>query len=293
MFGVKVGKVKDCMVNVDGFPDKYWHCHVELVGVGNKRDRSAVYNDLVFGELDRKVITPWRSGKIFTVDGVIVKNIDDVQKIKIVNTPYPKSYYADQHNNKMRSSGIADMATDRRLLPLSSGNDYTHDLLFSELVVKNTKNDVLSGANNKVFIVHGHDEQTKEATARFIEKLGLVAVILHEQANEGKTIIEKLEKHTDAGYAVVLFTPDDEGASVTSKGKYNFRARQNVLVELGYMAAKIGRDKVCVLRKGEIEMPSDYLGVLYVDVDAAGAWKLQLAKELKAAGLKVDLNEAM
>jgi len=281
------------MEEIDVFPDKYWHCHVELAGDNKKKDRSAVFNDLTFDELSQQIITPWHSGRAFTVDGMVIKNIDDIQKIKITNTPQPKSYYAEQHNNRMRGSGIADLATDRRLLPLSSGKDYTHDLLFKEQEIKNTKGRVISGNSNNVFIVHGHDEQAKESSARFIEKLGLNAVILHEQANEGQTIIEKLEKHTDAAYAVVLFTPDDVGASSASPGNLQPRARQNVLVELGYMAAKIGRNRVCVLRKGNVEIPSDFLGVLYIDIDAAGAWRLTLAKELKVAGLKVDLNEAM
>lgn len=281
------------MEEIDIFPDKYWHCHVELAGDSKKKDRSAVFNDLTFDELSQQIITPWHSGRAFTVDGMVIKNIDDIQKIKITNTPQSKSHYAEQHNYRMRGSGIADLATDRRLLPLSSGKDYTHDLLFKEQEIKNTKGSVISGNSNNVFIVHGHDEQAKESSARFIEKLGLNAVILHEQANEGQTIIEKLEKHTDAAYAVVLFTPDDVGASSASPGNLQPRARQNVLVELGYMAAKIGRNRVCVLRKGNVEIPSDFLGVLYIDIDAAGAWRLTLAKELKVAGLKVDLNEAM
>jgi len=281
------------MEEIDIFPDKYWHCHVELAGDSKKKDRSAVFNDLTFDELSQQIITPWHSGRAFTVDGMVIKNIDDIQKIKITNTPQPKSHYAEQHNYRMRGSGIADLATDRRLLPLSSGKDYTHDLLFKEQEIKNTKGSVISRNSNNVFIVHGHDEQAKESSARFIEKLGLNAVILHEQANEGQTIIEKLEKHTDAAYAVVLFTPDDVGASSASPGNLQPRARQNVLVELGYMAAKIGRNRVCVLRKGNVEIPSDFLGVLYIDIDAAGAWRLTLAKELKVAGLKVDLNEAM
>lgn len=281
------------MEELDVFPDKYWHCHVELSGNSRKKDRSAVFNDLSFDELSQRIVTPWHSGRAFTVDGMIIKNIDDIQKIKIANTDQPKSYYADRHNDKMRSSNIADMATDRRLLPLSSGIDYTHDLLFKEQLVTNTKGSVNSGNSDNVFIVHGHDEQAKESSARFIEKLGLNAVILHEQANEGQTVIEKLEKHTDAAYALVLFTPDDVGASSASPGKLQPRARQNVLVELGYMAAKIGRNRVCVLRKGGVEIPSDFLGVLYVDMDSAGAWRLTLAKELKVAGLNIDLNEAM
>lgn len=275
------------------FPDQFWHCHVELVGDTKKKDRLAVFNDLTFEELEEQILKPWHSGKPFTVDGVIVKSIDDVQKIKITNTPQSKSYYAEQHDNRMRSSGIADMATDRRLLPLSSGKDYTHEFLFKEQKTLETTTEETSLNSNNIFIVHGHDEHIKETSARFIEKLGLNAVILHEQPNEGKTIIEKLEKHTDAAYAIILFTPDDIGASATASDNIQPRARQNVLVELGYMAAKIGRNRVCVLKKGEIEMPSDFLGVLYIDIDSAGAWRLTLAKELKVAGLKVDLNDAM
>lgn len=225
------------------FPDHYWHCHVELVGDGKKKDRSAVFNDLTFDELNQQILTPWHSGRAFTVDGMIVKNIDDVQKIKIAHTSQPKSHFAEKHNNRMRSSGIADMATDRRLLPLSSGKDYTHELLFKEQEVTNTVGNVVSENSNNVFIVHGHDEQTKESSARFVENLGLNAVILHEQPSEGKTIIEKLEKHTDAACAVILFTPDDVGSSSSSPEDLQPRARQNVLVELGYMAAKLGRDR--------------------------------------------------
>ncbi|WP_172118245.1 TIR domain-containing protein [Halomonas hibernica] len=281
------------MEEVVEFPDEYWHCHVELIGDAKKKDRSAVFNDLTFDELNQQILTPWHSGRAFTVDGMIVKNIDDVQKIKITQTSQSKSHFAEKHNNRMRNSGITDMATDRRLLPLSSGKDYTHELLFKEQKMTNTEGNIVSESSNNVFIVHGHDEQVKESSARFIEKLGLNAVILHEQPNEGKTIIEKLEKHTDAAYAVILFTPDDVGSSSASPEDLQPRARQNVLVELGYMAAKLGRDRVCVLRKGNVEMPSDLLGVLYIDIDSAGAWRLELAKELKVAGLKVDLNQAM
>ncbi|MBA6413667.1 nucleotide-binding protein [Parahaliea sp. F7430] len=275
----------------ENYPNEFWHCHVELNSSG-KKNPSAVFNDLTIQELWDQIVIPWHSGRPFTVDGMIVKDLKDVHKIKITHTPNSKRHYAEQHNASMRNSGIADMATDRRLLPLSQGKDYTHEFLFAE-----TKTPVAPKTTGKpgknVFIVHGHDEQAKESTARFIEKLGLNAIILHEQPNEGKTIIEKLEKHTEASFAVVLFTPDDVGAKSSDSSNLNTRARQNVLVELGYMAAKIGRDRVCVLRKGDVEMPSDLIGVLYIDIDSAGAWRLSLAKELKVAGLRVDLNEAI
>lgn len=144
----------------------------------------------------------------------------------------------------------------------------------------------------KVFIVHGHDEAPRETVARFIGQQGLEPVILHEQANAGMTIPEKLIKYGDVGFAVVLLTPDDlgRGAHETIDRP---RARQNVILELGYFVGRLGREKVCALLKGDIEMPTDYVGVVYVKWDDAGAWKMSLAKELDAAGYDIDFNKVM
>lgn len=141
----------------------------------------------------------------------------------------------------------------------------------------------------KVFIVHGHDEGPRESVARFLERMGLQPVILHEQASRGMTIPEKLIAHGDVGFAVVLLTPDDLGrAKSTTEDRP--RARQNVILELGYFVGRLGRDKVCALLKGGIEMPSDYVGTVYINWDSANAWKLELTKELRAAGYDLDLN---
>lgn len=144
---------------------------------------------------------------------------------------------------------------------------------------------------NDVFVVHGHDEATKEAVARFIERIGAKVIILHEQPNAGKTIIEKFEAYTDVGFAVVLLTPDDVGTSKLTNGKSKPRARQNVIFELGYFIGKLGRNRVCALHKEEIELPSDIDGLLYVPMDSSGAWRLTLAREIKHAGLIIDLNK--
>jgi predicted nucleotide-binding protein len=143
---------------------------------------------------------------------------------------------------------------------------------------------------NRVFLVHGHDTGTKETTARFIERLGLAPIILHEQANEGRTIIEKFEVYSDVGYAIVLMTPDDVGASVKEQGKLLARARQNVILELGYFTGRLGRSKVCALFKSGIEIPSDFHGVLFLELDEPGAWKPKLANELVKAGMKIDVQ---
>ncbi len=149
------------------------------------------------------------------------------------------------------------------------------------------------GDSHRVFVVHGHDHGLRAELARFLERLGLDVVILDEQPRAGRTIIENFERHADVRYAVVLLTGDDRGG--TRDQRYEDqrpRARQNVIFELGYFAAKLGRQHVCALYKAGVEIPSDYQGVLYVPLDPHNAWRFALAKELRAAGLPVDLNRA-
>lgn len=144
---------------------------------------------------------------------------------------------------------------------------------------------------SKVFVVHGHDIAARESMARFLEKIELDAIILHEQPDRGMTVIEKFEAFaSQVGFAVVLLTPDDVGGAVSSSAEHQ-RARQNVIFELGYFAGKLGRGKACLVRKGDVEIPSDLAGVVYTEMDAADAWKIKLVRELKAAGMKFDANK--
>lgn len=144
--------------------------------------------------------------------------------------------------------------------------------------------------SNKVFVVHGHDEAALQGLARFIEKIGLEAIVLKEQPNQGRTVIEKFEQASaDVGFAVILLTPDDIGSKVTAT-EQDKRARQNVIYELGYFTGKLGRGRVCLLMKGAVEIPSDLNGVIYTDLDPAEGWKQRLVKEMKAAKLEFDAN---
>ncbi|MNB80011.1 putative nucleotide-binding protein containing TIR-like domain protein [compost metagenome] len=144
--------------------------------------------------------------------------------------------------------------------------------------------------SRRVFVVHGHDEAAMHGLARFLEKLGLEAIILKEQPDQGRTIIEKFEAAAgDVGFAVVLLTPDDLGGSIKADTS-DARARQNVIFELGYFAGKLGRGRVCLLRKGHVEIPSDLYGVIYTDMDPADGWQTKLVRELKAAKLDFDAN---
>ena len=147
----------------------------------------------------------------------------------------------------------------------------------------------MTNDKTKVFIVHGHDNSAKQEVARFIESIGLDPIILHEKASSGMTIIEKIEHYSSqADFAIVLYTACDKGrgAAETNTLARN-RARQNVVFEHGYLMAKLGRENVCALVKGEIETPNDISGVVYVDLDLAGAWKQDISKELKACGYKI------
>ncbi|MQP40942.1 nucleotide-binding protein [Brucella pseudogrignonensis] len=140
--------------------------------------------------------------------------------------------------------------------------------------------------SKRIFIVHGQDDGTKEAVARFISSIGYDPVILHEQANKGRTIIQKFrDEASDVGFAIVLMTPDDETASGEK------RARQNVILELGFFLGALGPDRVAAIVKGDLERPSDFDGVVYTPF--TGSWKADLAKELQAAGYDLDWNKVM
>ena len=146
-------------------------------------------------------------------------------------------------------------------------------------------------SNNEVFIVHGHDELAKTKTARFIEKLGLKPIILHEQTSSGKTIIENIEEYSNVGFGIVLYTPCDKGCANGNENNLLNRARQNVVFEHGYLIGKIGRHNVCALLKGDIEVPNDISGVVYVKMDEEDSWHLKIAKELRSSGYEIDLNK--
>lgn len=144
-----------------------------------------------------------------------------------------------------------------------------------------------------IFIVHGHDEAAKQSVARFIERLDLRAVILHEQPNAGRTIIEKFEEYSNVGFAIVLLTPDDIGYPKDKPDEEKPRSRQNVIFELGFFVGKLGRERVCALYKEGIEVPSDFQGVLYIEMDTRGGWQIELAKEIKHVGIEVDMNKVV
>jgi predicted nucleotide-binding protein len=130
-----------------------------------------------------------------------------------------------------------------------------------------------------IFIIHGHDESTKLALKNYLQntlKLG-EPTVLHEKPSQGRTIIEKFEAYADrADIAFVILTPDDSGCSAYDPDRVKRRARQNVIFELGFFYAKLQRTsgRVILLHKGQLELPSDISGIVYIDIshgiEAAG-----------------------
>ncbi|WP_231408709.1 TIR domain-containing protein [Ralstonia solanacearum] len=198
----------------------------------------------------------------------------------------PSDYYpAELSKNLERSVRLLEAAQDVLRKDLE---DARYDTLF------NSEAAALQGQapSRRVFVVHGHDGEAREIVARFLKTIEFEPVILHEQANQGRTVIEKVEANSDVGFAVVLLTADDLGRSVKGE-QLEPRARQNVLLELGYFIGKLTRAKVCALKRGELEIPSDFAGVVWEKMDDGNGWKMALARELKAAGYTVDLNKAL
>jgi len=181
---------------------------------------------------------------------------------------------------------------DKRKALLESYVEQLQDLCPTQISSTASEPRPSEGSNEDcVFIVHGRTSGTISEVARFVERLDLSPVILHEQPNEGQTIIEKFEKYAGrSNYAIVLLTSDDKGC-LKDTDEFKPRARQNVILELGYFMGMLSRKNVCAIYESGVELPSNYDGVLYVPLDPEGAWKYKLAKELKTAGLKVDMNK--
>ena len=181
---------------------------------------------------------------------------------------------------------------------LSAKDTWGHAARLEMSVLRSARTTLMSlltrvaAESRKVFIVHGRDEAMRKAVQGFLHQVGLDDVVLSEALNKGDTIIEKFDREArTCGYAIVLCSPDDVG-NLKPVGKAELkplpRARQNVILELGYFVALLGRRHVFVLMAGSVEMPSDFSGVVYEGYDKADAWKRRLADELSAMNFYID-----
>lgn len=177
-------------------------------------------------------------------------------------------------------------------LPPTSSTGEVYEEISPEIIPAPSPELVPITNHKPVFIVHGHDHETRDDVSKFVSNWGLTATILDKQPNKGRTIIEKFEDCADeASFAIVLLTPDDVGASVKDKTHLKYRARQNVIYEWGYFSGSIGRERVCILYKGNLELPSDTQGVVYVRMDDNCEWKQSIVREMEAVGILIDVKK--
>ena len=220
------------------------------------------------------------------------------------NNTYWKQYYEHSWDHYYSQDIIADYKKQiqRQITQMQSDINKV-DLI--ECVVKESHNDVLNATTPKelskdIFIVHGHNEEMKQTVARVVDQLGLNPIILHEQPNGGKTLIEKFEKNANNNnFAIILLSADDLAASIIDlkvvedkdiRSKLEKRTRQNVVFEMGYLAGKLGRANLIFLIQSGVAKPGDLDGLVYTPYDDLGAWKMKLVKELKGAGYKVSAD---
>ncbi|MBX9955700.1 nucleotide-binding protein [Peribacillus simplex] len=242
-----------------------------------------------------EIIIPYIKHEDFQFDGYFLKP-EDIERVVIKETSQSTRDLSKYENDHM-DPGLLMYISPEDIVDLDK---YTKDVtkkLFAlakerletggyELILKKE----LEIDRTKVFIVHGHDDLAKIEVARFIEKMGLNPIILHEQASGGKTIIEKIEAYSNVGFGVVLYTPCDVGTKKGNEANLQPRARQNVVFEHGFLIGKIGRHNVTALVKEKVETPNDISGVVYINMDPHYAWQFGLAKELKSSGYDIDMN---
>lgn len=245
-------------------------------------------------EIKNRIVKPFLEKKDFQFIGYFLQP-QNVRRIQIRSTIKDSNELSAYENDNLPAGIFAYISPDGVISSEKHSKDVT-SIFFDEvrnsvLALPEIKNEGKKLDKTKVFIVHGRDEQLKTEIARYIERLNLEAIILHEQANQGKTIIEKIETYSDVGFAVVLYTACDEGKLIGSEADSRFRARQNVVFEHGYLIAKLSRSKVAAIVKGDIEIPNDISGVVYIDYQEE--WKFKLAKELRTAGYIIDMNKVI
>ena len=229
---------------------------------------------------------------IRTVFGPSSKYLDDLRRIHFTPVYVPIFSSAPEPEHYRDESWI-----DGTRMTLNLCNTMLEELNLSQVIPKsNEAQESKIELSNRIFIVHGHDEEMKLAADRTLGQLGLEPIILHEQPNQGRTIIEKFTDYSDVSFAVVLLSPDDIACPKGGSQKdAKLRARQNVIFELGFFVGKLGRNRVLILHRKDdnFEIPSDYSGVLFVPYDESGSWRFNLIRELKACSYDLDANKLL
>lgn len=287
----------------------FYHLRIE------KKNEIFIYDlDLSEKELLEEIVIPLRSWKPFIVKGSPIEP-SDIEEILIVETDQSSDKILSESRLKRffkkewRAIGRPIVFRSDQQYVIDEGRNVTRE--FIKRLNSSTPSLRRSEKKNDVFIVHGHLQEPLKELRTMLSDFRLNPIILHEQPSGSRTIVEKLEKHSDVGYAFIILTPDDVGGSrfeisqftmdtrtgKTSINPFNVfsetkilkdRARQNVILEFGYFIGLLGRDRVCCLYKGDMELPSDMQGIIYIKFrDSVNEVRRRIIKELKAAGYEL------
>jgi len=305
----------------------YYH-----VRIAKKRGtvRWAYEFDLSKKEVEDGIITPFMQGKSFMCGGSPIEPLN-VDQIRINETEESSSKITEKGKLKRitqdllrRFYGVGKGGHSNEWYIAHAGKVVTRDFIKGLHLPRKTSKTFAMKEN--VFIVHGRDLESAKKLKSMIKRFGLDPIILHEQPSGSRTIVEKLEKYSDVGYAFVILTPDDVGCLdvrvskslksivetlqnlveaytvIKRKGPlkkargelsrviklFKPRARQNVVLEFGYFIGLLGRDRVCCLYKGDVELPSDMQGIVYIPfMDSIEESRDKIIKELKEAGYEI------
>lgn len=276
--------------------------HVRI-SLKSQKSSDETKTDFSEEQLQVRILEPYEQGEPIILNGKTIQP-NDIERIRISKSQELSSQIIQRIKADDRNSSVISLGGPSDAWRAASrATDVTDELILGPVGYKksakksqDTKKKDVEKSSNKVFVVHGHDSELKNDIDIFLRDLGLEPIILHRKADEGLTIIEKFEKHSDVVYAFILLTSDDVGMTVAeyqkeeTKRKIEFRARQNVIFEFGYFAAKLGRRNVCCVYKEGVTLPNDISGLLYKKVnDTIDSIGYEIIKELKAVGLKIEI----
>ena len=252
----------------------YYHVRISLKG----REKDAIELNLLEKDLVRLILEKNRLREKFACGNELV-NPADVLGMKITKSEQPLAldhpdYFRLEYRDLWRKVEDQEDVTKK----------------FIEFIPEPTT------LSKNVFIVHGRDHKPLTELKVMLKDLGLNPIVLHEQPSGSRTIVEQLEKYSDVGYAFVVLTPDDVGGAYKDKKILRFegkkRARQNVVLEFGYFIGLLGRDRVCCLHKGDVELPSDMHGIVYIPFkESVDEVRNKIIRELKEAGYRIKVKK--